>query len=41
MHLVQQQPQRPLPHEDFGDADIERAPAMMIPNPPETTLRTF
>jgi hypothetical protein len=41
MHLVQQQPQRPVPHEELEDVDVERAPALMIPNPPETTLRTF
>src|ERR1700757_3587621 len=37
MHLVQQQPQRPVPHVDFEEA---RAP-VMIPNPPEIILRTL
>jgi hypothetical protein len=40
VHLVQQQPHRPVPQVDFTEFKEERAP-VMIPSPPAITLRTF
>jgi hypothetical protein len=41
VHLVQQQPHRPVLHVEGADwTEEERAP-VMSPSPPEITLRTF